>query len=271
MDVFRDVWTRAALAFGLLTPIYFAAAAMATKFDLVDWRFGFGQLTLTWGPRVLIGVALFALIGLGLAFFTPPRRGMLSALVGLLIPALGLGYAAYVRQQAQGVPPIHDISTDRLDPPQFSEAVVAARAAVPGGNDLDYLNARVPDNPRFGAAAGQSAAALQQRAYADMAAIPTGLDEAQAFALALALAREQGWRLGRIDAAAGVIEATTESFWYGFTDDIIVRVRPDGSGARIDMRSASRVGVSDLGANAARMRPYLEELRRRLAAAEGAA
>ena len=86
----------------------------------------------------------------------------------------------------------------------------------------------------------------------------------------VALAREQDWTIGAVDPQGGVIEAAARTFWFGFTDDIAIRVRADGSGSRIDMRSVSRVGRSDLGANAARMRPYLTELRRRLQEAEGA-
>jgi uncharacterized protein (DUF1499 family) len=169
----------------------------------------------------------------------------------------------YVRNAAADIPPIHDITTDYLDPPGFSDDVAQARRAVTRGNDLDLLNKRVED--------GRSFIELQQEAYADITAVPTGLDPARAYDIALDLAREQSWRIGHTDADNGVIEATAESFWYGFIDDIVIRVRADGTGARVDMRSVSRVGRSDLGANARRMRPYLEELRRRFAEAEGSA
>jgi hypothetical protein len=220
-------------------------------------------MTYVWGPRVLMAAAALAALALLLAVFTTPRRGIVSALAALLIPALGIGYGMYVRNAAADIPPIHDISTDLEDPPGFSEAVVTARAAVPRANDLDLLNKRVGDGRTFGE--------LQREAYPDIAHIVTGLEPARAFEAALALAQEEGWSIGRTDPAAGAIEATAESFWYGFVDDVAVRVRPDGTGARIDMRSVSRVGRSDLGANAARMRPYLTELRRRLREAEEAA
>lgn len=261
MAKLRDTWVRVALVLALLLPVYFLVAALGTKFHLLDWRLGFGLMTFRWGPLLMMGVGALALIGLLLALFTPPRRGIGSALVALLIPALGVGYGLYVRQQAQSIPPIHDISTDLVDPPGFSQAVVQAREAVPEGNDLDLLAKRTGD--------GRAFTELQQDNYPDIASIPTGLSPERAFDEALALAGEQGWTMGRTDRDLGVIEATTSTFWYGFTDDIVVRVRADGSGARVDMRSVSRVGRSDLGANAARMRPFLAELRRRLAEAEG--
>lgn len=260
MDTFRDFWVRAALAAALVLPIYFLVAAMGTKFGLFPWTVGFGEMTFVWGPRLLLGTAAFAFLGLLIAIFTPPRRGVRTALVALLIPALALGYAFYVRQQAASVPPIHDISTDLLDPPGFSQAVVQARASVPESNSLDLPSKRTSDERAF--------IDLQREAYPDITPVSTGLDSQRAFTVVLALAREQDWTLGRTDAGAGVIEATARSFWYGFTDDIVLRVRADGTGARIDMRSVSRVGRSDLGANAARMRPFLGALRTRLQQAE---
>lgn len=255
MDKIRDGIVRAALALSALLPAYFLVAAMGVKFRLLDWRFGFGELTLGWGPKLMIGAALVALVAFLLAAFVPPRRGLGLALIALLIPLGGLGYGLYVRQQAMGVPPIHDVTTDMIDPPGFSAEVMRARAAVPDGN---------------GAAVDASAMAQQREAYPEIAYVITGIDQQHAFEGALALAREQGWKIGRTDPQAGVIEAAAESFWYGFVDDIVVRVRAEGSGARIDMRSVSRVGRSDLGANARRMRIYLAALTARLRAAEGA-
>lgn len=268
MDRFRDWFVRVAFVLALAVPVYFLIAAMGTRFGLMDWTVGFVQMTVQWGPLVLAGVAVFALIALLTAFFTPPRRGMGLAFLALLIPAGGLGYGLYIRQQAAVIPPIHDISTDLMDPPGFSRDVATARSGVTRGNDLDLLGARVADDPRAGRWAGARVVDVIQRDYPDITSIPTGLAQAAAFEIALNLAREQNWRIGRTDPAAGIIEATERSLWYGFTDDIVVRVRPDGSGARIDMRSVSRVGGSDLGMNAKRMRPYLAELRTRLEASE---
>ena len=258
MDRFRDFFVRFALLLSLAVPAYFLVAAFGSKFGLLDWRIGFGLMTYMWGRYVLFGALVIALIALPLAFFTPPRRGVMSALLALLIPAAGLGYGIYVGAKAREIPPIHDISTDVIDPPAFSEEVAAVRAAIPGGNSLDLASKRTSD--------GRTFVALQREAYPDIEHISTSVDRARAYEAALALAREQGWAIGRNDAASGAIEAVAESFWYGFKDDIAIRVRADGSGARVDMRSVSRVGMGDLGANAARMGPFLAALRERLEA-----
>ncbi|MGH6950852.1 MAG: DUF1499 domain-containing protein [Vitreimonas sp.] len=260
MDSVRDFWVRAAVIVSLLIPVYFAAAALGTRFGLFDWTFGFVGLAVLWGTKVLLGGAAFAFVGLLLAWFVQPRQGVAAALLALLIPVAGLGYGYYLRTQAQQNP-IHDISTDLVDPPSFSGAVATARSRVTSGNDLDLLNKRLPD--------GRAYVEVQREIYPDIVSIPTGLDQARAFEIADTLAREQGWWVGTVNQPSGTIEATTRSLWFGFTDDIAIRVRADGSGARIDMRSTSRVGRSDLGANAARVRAYMTELRRRLEGAEG--
>ena len=83
---------------------------------------------------------------------------------------------------------------------------------------------------------------------------------ADAFKRALQAARDMGWEIVAADAAAGRIEATDTTFWFGFKDDVVIRVEADGAGSRVDLRSVSRVGVGDVGANAARIRAYLRTL-----------
>jgi uncharacterized protein (DUF1499 family) len=258
METFRDWLVRGALAASLLVPVYFLVAALGTRFGYFEWTVGFGQLTFVWGPRVLMGAAALAFLALLLALLVPPRKGAGLALAALAIPLLGLGYAAYVRNAAQSIPPIHDISTDLDNPPAFSESVLRARAAVSNSNHLDLLNKRTQD--------GRSFAELQRQHYPDIEPVMTTLAPDRAYDIALELAREHGWSIGETNADTGVIEAAATTFWYGFTDDIAIRVRPQGMGARVDVRSVSRVGRSDLGANAERLRPYLTELRTQLEA-----
>jgi uncharacterized protein (DUF1499 family) len=268
MGLVRDIWVRTALGLSLALIVYFLAAALGTKFGLMPWTLGFGQMTLVWGQWLMIGTAAFAAIAFLLALTAPPRRLWLQALVALLIPTLGLGYGVYVERRAKDIPPIHDISTDVLDPPAFSQGVIDARASVPSVEGLDLLSAHVPEGPRAGPWAGMRVTEVQQAAYPEIESIPTGLSAGAAFDHALELARAQGWRFGVVDRDGGRIEATSSTFWFGFTDDIVIRIRPDGTGARIDMRSVSRVGSADHGANAGRMGPYLNALRERLVEAE---
>jgi uncharacterized protein (DUF1499 family) len=138
------------------------------------------------------------------------------------------------------VPPVNDITTDTSNPPAF-EAVMPLREAA-HAEPVIYR----PDFP-----------ALQKQAFPDIG--PAHLDKHpdQAFAVALDAARKLGWTVAAADSERGRIEATDRTFWYGFTDDIVVRVRAEGGGSRIDVRSKSRIGTGDFGTNARRVRAYL--------------
>ena len=85
-----------------------------------------------------------------------------------------------------------------------------------------------------------------------------------AFEHALEAARAQGWEIVDADESQGRIEATATTFWFGFKDDVVIRIRGAGGGSAVDMRSKSRVGLSDTGTNAARIRDYFDKLRTRM-------
>ncbi|MGE0596139.1 MAG: DUF1499 domain-containing protein [Hyphomonadaceae bacterium] len=260
----RDWIVRLALLVAMAIPIFFAFASLGSRFGLITWQFGLGVMTMRWGPLLLMGAAGLAVLALLLALLIQPRRGWRAALAALLIPALGLGYAMQVRSTAGALPPLHDVSTDLDDPPNFSERVTAQRALVEDGNSLEREGVEMPGGERWAAFAGMSLEDAQRSAYPDIAPTLTSAAPDAAYAAALEAAQAQGWTIGETDEAEGRIEATAQSFWFGFIDDIAIRVRPQGEGSRIDVRSVSRVGLSDLGANAARIRAYREDLRSRL-------
>jgi len=184
---------------------------------------------------------------LALAFLAVPRfrkNNLWSLLIALIV---GLGVIAtpiQVRSIASNLPPIHDITTDTIDPPQFV-AVIELRADAP--NPPEY--------------AGEETAGQQREAYPDISTLESPLPPGRMFDLALDVAQRQGWEIVATVPEEGRIEATATTFWYGFKDDVVIRIRPAGSGSQIDMRSKSRIGRSDLGANAQRIRNYLEDLR----------
>lgn len=171
------------------------------------------------------------------------RAGLVTLVVAL---ALGLG-TAFVPwnglRQARALPPIHDITTDTGRPPEFV-AILPLRAAAP--NPATY--------------GGPDVAQAQAGAYPDLRAHRLNAAPADAFKRALQAAREMGWEIVAADATAGRVEATDTTFWFGFRDDVVIRVEADGAGSRVDVRSVSRVGVGDVGANAKRIRAYLRAL-----------
>lgn len=259
----RDFLVRAALILAILLPIYFLVASLGTKFGLLDWRIGFGVMTYTLGKFVLIGVGAVGVLALLATLAVAPRfKGVMGALLAILLPAAGMGYGAYVQSQIKDIPPIHDISTSLDDPPSFTAAILDARAAVPCVNSLDFATKVVgaPNGPGCrGREGGPLAKDLHAKAYGDLKPLRMNQMPSDAFEIVLDAANAQGWEIVNADVEGGLIEATASTFWYGFKDDIAVRLRPtpDGVSTIVDVRSVSRVGVSDLGANTARIRTFL--------------
>ncbi len=265
----RSTLAKGVLILALLLPVYFAGAALGARFGLFDWRLGLGTLIVGWGPRLLISVLVLAIAILVATMVKVPRRGWQSALIAVLIPALGLGYLAWVRAQSADIPPIHDVSTRPDDPPVFSPAILARRAESPDTNPVVSLTVPVPTldkykGERFAEMGERTLGQIAAEAYPAVRPLTTPAAPGVAFAAALAEARAQGWEIVTEDAPTGTLNATATTFWFGFKDDVAVRVRPEGSGSVIDVRSTSRVGLSDLGANAARIQAYLAGVEKRL-------
>ncbi|MEY4642169.1 MAG: hypothetical protein RLZZ227_2163 [Pseudomonadota bacterium] len=196
---------------------------------------------------------MLGIIGAGAAiFFIMWQRPLGLALVLVAVSA-GLGIVACYMPYRQLVPsqqfpPIHDITTDFSNPPAF---VAIARVRVAAPNPLSY------DGPQVGAE--------QRRAYPDIRTVTFAHDPGVVFPAALQLVDELSWDLVEANAAQGRIEATVTSRWFGFKDDIVMRIAPGTAGtALFDMRSKSRVGVSDMGSNARHVREFMNGLLERL-------
>jgi uncharacterized protein (DUF1499 family) len=204
-------------------------------------------MLIRWSVVAGIAAAAIALVGVIRGRLGGPRRGFWRALVGLAIALpvvlVPLYYLMYV---APRVPPIHDITTDTEDPPAF-DAVLPLREGAPNP----------PQYP------GSEVAAQQRAAYPDIVPLSTEMGPDLVFRHALAAAREMGWRIVASDPTEGRIEAVDQTPWFGFLDDVVIRLRSQGEGSRIDVRSKSRIGVSDLGTNAERVRAYLDALQSR--------
>ena len=191
------------------------------------------------GIAILLSFAAFVVI------WRQGVSGLGRALLGLFLGLALLAYPAYLGTRALKLPEISDITTDTANPPRFD---VLARLRPRGRNDYP----------------GPAVAALQRAAYPDVAPLELEVSPKVAYDAALALVTKRKWYIG--DARAplgrreGVIEAVARTPIMGFRDDIVIRVSPMGQGSRIDMRSASRVGSHDFGANASRIRSLLEDI-----------
>ncbi len=207
------------------------------------WDFRTGFLVLRWSVYAAIAGGVLSVLLLPVTVLRRRLRETAAAGVVALVAIAVVSIPLQWLQLARNVPPIHDITTDTADPPAF-EAVLPLRADAT--NATDY--------------AGDELAAQQRTAYPDIAPLELEVSVEEAFAMAHAAARAMGWEIIAADAARGRIEAVATTFWFGFRDDVVVRISAHDAGARIDVRSVSRVGRSDAGANALRIRTYLDRI-----------
>lgn len=243
---------RLAFILALLLPIYFMVAALGTKFGAWDWQTGLLTLTAGVGLALMGAIALLALVSLVLVLIRPPRIGWSSGVGALVIVGALFGFLA-ISASAAGDNPISDVSTDTANPPSLSPKVLSDRAEE-GANPLNDYATPLKDTEMFGEAeeplASQSHADIIAQQYPDLTALPLGKMDVDSAASAIQLVMaEMGFRNIRYNPEMGTVEGMAETFWFGFKDDIVARIGED----KIDFRSVSRVGRSDLGANAKRI------------------
>ncbi|MGZ5597646.1 MAG: DUF1499 domain-containing protein [Usitatibacter sp.] len=213
-----------------------------TRMGLWPWQTGLSLLK--WAAYTGLAGATGAAVLVLLAAVPRWRAGAWVPILSLCFALAAAAPPMILLQQAKSVPPIHDITTDAFDPPQFV-ALAAIRASSPNG----------------AAYGGQAVAAEQQKGYPDIKSAILKDDPQKAMQRAISAAQSCGWDIVSADTPSGRLEATDTSTWFGFKDDVVVRVRPEaGGGSRVDVRSVSRVGQSDIGANAKRVRQYLARL-----------
>lgn len=231
------------LALAVLTGLLGLAAGPGYRFGALPLGIAFNLIR--WSAYGGMAAGVLCLAGMVIARPGGPRRGFYRALAGLVLSLVVVGVPWSYQRAASSVPPIHDITTDPQGPPHF----LAVRS----------LRVDAPNRAEYG---GAEVAAQQREAYPDLEPARLELPPDEAFRRALRAAQAMDWKIVIADQSAGRIEATDRSFWFGFRDDVVIRVRAADSGSVVDVRSASRVGQSDLGVNAARIRSYLETLER---------
>ncbi len=252
------------LSLGVL--LWFALAAFGPKFGLIDWRTGLGFMIREAGVWLLAISALFAIFAFAFAFLKTPRGPWWKAALAMAIPAVLFMGLLTMRAQADAVPPIYDVSTDLRDPPAFSRETMALRTQLDANPVNDYgiplgqleMWAGVEDE----ALKAKNHADVIAEEYADLQPIILGnVDRDEAFDAIVAAMGEIGLQDVRRVDGSNTVEGVAETFAFGFRDDVVARVA-DG---QIDLRSVSRVGLSDLGYNAERLRELSQAIEERLA------
>ncbi len=214
------------------------AAGPGTRFGLWTWQAGLALVKWSFFAGAAAGVCSLALL-----VFPALRAPLWIPLVSLCLALGAIAAPLMMLAKAKSVPRIHDISTDTADPPAFV-ALLEQRRKAPNGF----------------AYGGPAVAAEQHRGYPGLQPLVVQTPPPETLRRAVDAAHAMGWEVAAADASAGRIEATATSAWFGFKDDIVVRIRADGAGSRVDVRSVSRVGLSDLGANAGRIEEFLARL-----------
>ena len=281
------VWAILALLAGVVAAVMTAVAGPLYRHGAVSLGGAFGLLHK--GFWVGVAAAAAGLVGVVAAFL---GRRFVVAVLPLVGLGLGLGTSLWLYelyQDAKTAPPIHDITTNPSNPPQFVALAATRRDTSPngvayGGGGKKMAAAEVHqlakffDSPAGKASAGRDAAArackqwgpgclsVVQRAY-----YPTlrplaapGVAPDKGYQAALATARAMGWKIVAADPNKRHIEATATTAWFGFKDDVAIDVAAAGGGSVVNIRSESRIGLSDLGKNARRVRHYLHRLGQRL-------
>ncbi|PHR12632.1 MAG: hypothetical protein COA41_19065 [Sphingopyxis sp.] len=243
-------WLIAVLGVG--APLAFFIAAAGSGLGLWGWQAGLAAM-----PWILL-TALITLV-LAIIFIALNRRkGRKTRWPLMGLGLLGtLGFFAFMVPYGVAIvtlPAIHDITTDLADPPQFTALSLRDDNwdNIPGADD-DSMRGM---NPR------QRWATVHQDAYPDIRSVRIDQPVAVVIEKAKRLAEDRGWKIVSVDKAAGKLEATATISLFRFKDDVVIRARSAENGAAsiIDMRSVSRVGVHDLGANAKRVRRFLSDL-----------
>ena len=227
----------------ILALLALAVGPLGWRLGWWHYRFAFAWL-MPYAAYAAIAAALVSIVALAFGWSQLGSRGVALAAIGIVLGAV-VAYMPWQYNRLRGVvPPIHDITTDTDNPPAF---VAALKLRPLGSNTVAYE--------------GPAVAGKQHAAYPDIVPVKVGLAPPDAFKRALDTAKGMpGWTVVDADPASGRIEANETSRWFRFTDDVVIRVAADGAGSRIDVRSVSRVGRSDFGVNAGRIRAYTAAL-----------
>lgn len=230
---------RILLPVALLGALLLLAAGPGTRFGI--WEYGTGFLLMRIAFFVGLGVAALAFV---LLLVPKMRRQFAFGLTMTLVIGLATAWVPWSGYRTvMSLPFIHDITTDTENPPAYV-AIAPLRADAP--NPVEYPGAEV--------------AAQQREAYPDIRPLDYSQSAEATFQRALEVAEAMGWDIVAAESADGRIEATATTFWFGFKDDVVIRIEETASGSRLDIRSKSRVGRSDVGKNAARIREFVEAM-----------
>ena len=243
-------WSKFVRGAGIVGAVLLPTAALGSRLGI--WPFTVGL------PMLAVGVllAIMALL-VGVArFAVSARRSAKSEYpaltIGIVLGLLVVGFVGSLLSTAAGAPAIHNISTDLDDPPAFRAVVEHRQGANPHAYDARQ---QIENAGTLGE--------LQRSAFPDLTTLRSSMGVSEAVDRSVAVLESMGLEIVQVDRENGIVEATDTTFWFGFKDDVVVRLRPSDDATLVDVHSVSRVGGGDLGLNAQRIRTFLEQFESR--------
>lgn len=273
-----------ALALAILAVIWFMAAALGTKFGLWGWEFGLGKMIgnmrAGMGRFLIIASFVLSVVAVIVSLIRSPRKKpFLLAIGALLVSGLLFGRWMAFQLNALRLPPIHDVQTNWDAPIIPSEALVELREKEGAKNPI-LKSSTIPEfvEANWPGMGGRLVSEVQEEAefnpetqkksknapYPNIETLALDVAPTKVFDATVRALSGAGLELVTQDKSNWQIEGTATTGWFGFKDDVMVRLTPsaDLSATLVDMRSTSRVGLSDLGANAKRVRNLLDDIER---------
>jgi len=221
----------------LSVAVIISALMSGVGYRLGWWRHPEAFTLFEWATYAAVIALLISILGTFKTRPKSPKRGLLLGITGIVLSLPVISASVLFEYSATAYPRINDITTDTQDPPSFWD--------VP--NPIEYP--------------GQSVADLQLAAYPDIRSLELDVTPEKAFEKALEVVTKYGWEVIASDADEGRIEAVETTLLFGFKDEVVVRIAATDEGSIIDIRSRSRIGRIDRGANAKRIRRYLNALK----------
>jgi uncharacterized protein (DUF1499 family) len=242
----RYIFFLAAAGFSLtvLCVIAEIMSGLGTRWGFWNFRTGLGMLR--WAAYGDAAAVLITIVSCIIAGYTGKRGIFIFSIICIIAGVAAVSVPLKMYRTAQSIPAIHDITTDTENPPKFNVILGLRKDAQ---NPAEY--------------GGPAISSQQLSAYPDIKTVTLAVTPDKAFELCLSTAREMGWDIVNADPDKRIIEGTDTTFWFGFKDDIIIRITPSEKGSRIDLRSVSRVGKSDVGTNAKRIRNFINRLEKK--------
>lgn len=236
-------WT--ALLIALASGLVLVSAGPGYRFGW--WDFGTAVVQIYWAFWGGVAAAIAGVVALLARLKFPVSGALWRSMLAVMLAIAVVGVPWYWKAKADSVPAIHDISTDTDDPPAF-QAILPLREDAP--NPAEY--------------GGEEIARQQQEAYPDLETQAFAAPPDAVFQAARGAAEDLGWEIVDADKDSGRVEAVATTTWFGFKDDVVIRLTDDAGRTEVDVRSVSRFGKSDVGANAARIRAFQERLAARV-------